>query len=56
MTSSEGKDSVAVTGEKNLLFLCFDLFCRFFWIFFSFFPFVPHSVVVVDLIGTMNSN
>ena len=26
----------AVTQEKHLLFLCFDLFCRFFWIIFSF--------------------
>ena len=24
----------AVSQEKHLLFLCFDLFCRFFWIFF----------------------
>ena len=32
----------AVTQEKHLLFLCFDLFFRFFWIFFfsppTFFP------------------
>ena len=27
----------AVTQEKHLLFLIFDLFCRFFWIFLSFF-------------------
>ena len=40
MTPSEGKDSTAVTQEKHLLFLCFDLFCRFFWI-FSFFPPCP---------------
>ena len=26
----------AVTHEKHLFFLCFDLFCRLFWIFFSF--------------------
>ena len=40
----------AVTQEKHLLFLHFDLFCRFFWILslFSFFPFFPCSVVVVD--------
>ena len=25
---------IAVTQEKHLLFLCFDLFCRFIWIFF----------------------
>ena len=31
-----------MTQEKRLLFLYFDLFCRFFLIFsFSFFPFVP---------------
>ena len=35
--------------EKHLLFLCFDLFCRFSWISFTFF--LP-SVVVVDYIGT----
>ena len=44
----------AVTREKHLLFLCFDLFCRFFWIFFI--PFTPSSVVVVDFIGTVKSN
>ena len=27
----------ALTQGKHLLFLCFDLFCRFFWIFFFFF-------------------
>jgi len=42
----------AVTRE-NVLFLHFDLFCRFFWIFF--FLFTP-TVVVVDFIGTMKSN
>ena len=41
----------AVTQEKHLLFLCFDLLCRFFWIFF----FSP-SIVVVDFIGAMKSN
>ena len=45
----------AVTQEKHLL-LCFDLFCRFFRMFFLFFPLYPHSVVVVDFIGTMKSN
>ena len=45
----------AETQEKHLLFLCFDLFYRFLWI-FSFF-FFPHlSVVVVDFIGIMKSN
>ena len=47
----------AETQEKHLLFLCFDLFCRFFQIFlFFFFPSSPPSVVVVDFIGTMKSN
>ena len=45
----------AVTQEKHLLFLCFDLFCRFFWTFFFFFL-SPTSVVVVNFIGTMKSN
>ena len=43
-----------LTQQKNLLFLCFDLFCRFFGIFF-FLPFLPPSVVVVDFIGTWKS-
>ena len=48
---------IAVTQEKHLLFLCFDLFYRFFWIFPLFFPlYFPLSVVVVDFIGTMKSN
>jgi len=34
----------AVTQEKNLLFLCFDLFCRFFWILFSFSFFSPYKL------------
>ena len=48
----------AVTQEKHLLFLHFDLFCRCFWIFFSFFfsPFSTYSVVVVNFIGSMKSN
>ena len=45
----------AVTQEKHLLFLCFDLLCRFFWMFFFFCFFPPPSHVVVDFIGT-NSN
>ena len=44
----------AVTQGKHLFFLCFDLSCRFFWIFFSFL--FPPSVVVVDFIGTMKSS
>ena len=46
------RTQTAVTQEKHWLFLCFDLFCRFFWNFF--FPFSPRSVVVVNFIGTMN--
>ena len=49
-----------MTQEKHFLFLCFDLFCRFFWIFFFFLPLhssclllFPHSVtlfmVVINL-------
>ena len=54
MTPREGKDSDSSDSrKKHLLFLCFHLFCRFFWIFFS--PAFP-SVVVVDFIGTMKSN
>ena len=40
----------AETPEKRLFFACFDLFCRFFWIF------SPPSAVVVNLIGTVKSN
>ena len=40
-----------MTQEKHLLFLFLDLFCRFFWIFFSF----PPSVVVVNFTGTLKS-
>ena len=43
----------AVTQEKYLLFLFFDVFCRLFWIFF--FPVSSRSVVVVDFIGTEKS-
>ena len=51
------KTVIAVTQEKHLLFLFFDLFCRFFWILFFFFLFpFPLSVVVVNFIGTMKSN
>ena len=47
----------AVTQEKHLLFLCFDLFRSFFCIVFFFFPsFFPHSVIVLDFSGTMKSN
>ena len=34
VTSQRGKGLTAVTQEKHLLLLCFDLICRFFWIFF----------------------
>ena len=37
-TPSMGKDSDSSDSEKHLFFLCFDMFNRFFWIFFSFFP------------------
>ena len=52
VSPSEERTLTAVTQEKHLLFLCFDLFCRFFWIFF---PFYSPFVVVVDFIGTMKS-
>ena len=58
--SQRGKDSdSSEINEKHLLFLCFDLFCRFFWIFFSFcfLPLCPPPcIVVVDFIGTMKYN
>ena len=38
--SQQGKGLIAVTQEKYLLFLVFDLFCRFFFSFF-FLPFSP---------------
>ena len=41
----------AVTQEKHLFFLFFDLFCRIFWNFPSF---STPSVVVVDFIGNRN--
>ena len=34
MTPREERTLTAVTQEKHLLFLCFDLLCRFFWILF----------------------
>ena len=36
VTPSEGKDFDG-SKKKQLLFLYFDLFCRFFWIFFFYF-------------------
>ena len=53
VTPSKGKDPDSSDSEKHLSFLCFNLFYRFFWIFS---PFLPHSVVIVDFIGTMKSN
>ena len=48
----------AVTQEKHLLLLCFDLLCGSFgcsfFFFFSLFP--PSSVVVASFIGTMKAN
>ena len=50
MTPARERTLTAVTQGKHLLFLCFDLFCRFFWIFFlSFSP----SVLIVNFIDTM---
>ena len=48
MTPSEGRILTAVTQEKRLLFLFFDLFCRFFYIFF------PASVVLSILLALRN--
>ena len=67
MTPSKAKDSDSSDSNKNknkqkkppkhLLFSCFDLFYRFFWIFFFVvFPLFSPSVVVVDFIGTVKSN
>ena len=42
----------AVTQGKHLLFLCFDLFCRFFWIFF--FPFSPSLSLLLILLALWN--
>ena len=57
VTPGRERTLTAETQEKHLLFLCFDLLCRFFWMFFSFFfLFLPHSVVVVNFIGTMKPN
>ena len=39
---ARGRTLTAVTQEKHFLFLCFDLFCIFFWIFFLFFPSPSH--------------
>ena len=53
MTPSKGKVSDSSDSTKVLIILMFDLFCRFFWIFFlPRPPFLPASVVVVDFIGT----
>ena len=46
----------AVTQEKYLFSLCFDLLCRTFWNFFLFFSLFYSSVVVVNVYGTMKSN
>ena len=52
MTPTRERTLTAVTQEKHLLFLSFDLFCRFFWTFFLFF--LLYSVIVVDFIGSRN--
>ena len=54
VTPSEGRTLTAVTQEKHLLHLCFDLFCRFFWIFFFCVSFIFLSVVVVDFLALLN--
>ena len=46
--SQGGEGLTAVTQEKHLFFLCFDLFCGFLRL-FSFFPLFSPSVVVVKL-------
>ena len=52
MTPTRERTLTTVTQEKHLLFLSFDLFCRFFWTFFLFF--LLYSVIVVDFIGSRN--
>ena len=42
----------AVTQEKHVLLLCFDLFCRFFWIFFLFLP--PSQLKLSILLALWN--
>ena len=54
VTQARERTLIAVIQEKYLLFVGFDLFCRFFWIFFPLF--FPPSVVVINFIGTMKSN
>ena len=54
MTQARERTLIAVIQEKNLLFVGFDLFCRFFWIFSPLF--FPPSVIVINFIGTMKSN
>ena len=39
----------AVIQENQLLFLCFDLFCRFFWTFFFSFPSLLYLSVLLAL-------
>ena len=54
VTPSKGKDSDSSDSRQNSLFLFFDLFPRFFWIFS--FSFSPSSVVVFNFIGTKKSS
>ena len=52
VSPSEERSLIAVTQAKHLLFLCFDLFSRFFWIghFFLFLPpTTPNHHIVVFL-------
>jgi len=54
VTQERERTLIAVIQEKHLLFVSFDLFCRFFWIFFPLF--FPPSVVIINFIGTLKSN
>ena len=51
MTASETKDSDSSDSRKTFIILIFDLYCRFFWIYFSFFS---SSVVVVNFPALRN--
>ena len=51
MTASETKDSDSSDSRKTFIILIVDLYCRFFWIYFSFFS---SSVVVVNFPALRN--
>ena len=44
-----------VTQDKYILFFCFDLLCRFFWVFFPFLPTLTSTAAVVNIIVNMKS-